>query len=184
MSVWYTHIASLSFHASSLCPLKSSNTEFSCQPIFLLWLFIIRYGWATKARDEYKMGWQLNMTVSHCTSADHKEKAWADRLTYNKQYIYMVYWWQFLTIWTLTVEAQKISDMLDSDPTMTQLTPQGLFTEHAHCEGLQYLTPSEYAFCKTYSATQQSPCTFYCNILHKMTENGRWFTDYKNMDGV
>lgn len=43
-------------------------------------------------------------------------------------------------MWTLTVEAQKISDMLDSDPTMTRLTSQGSFTEHVRCEGLQYLT--------------------------------------------
>jgi len=80
-------------------------------------------------------------------------------------------------MWTLAVQAQKISDMLDSDPTMTWLTAQGSFTEHVRCESLQYLTPSEYTFCKTHYATQHSPCTFSCNILHQMTENDQWFTD-------
>lgn len=118
-----------------------------------------------RIRMNTKISWQLNMTLSHWTSADRKEEARADRLTHDKQHIYTVYWWQFLTMWMLAVQAQKISNMLDSNPTMTWLTAQGLFTEHVHCESLQYLTPSEYTFCKIYDWIW-------------------WFTDKKNMDRV
>jgi len=107
----HTHIVTLSLSASSLRPLKSSNKEFSSQPTFLLWLFILRYGWATKDKDEHKMGWQLNMTLSLSLDSSRPQgRGTADRPTHDKQHIYTVYWWQFITRWMLVVWAQKISD--------------------------------------------------------------------------